>query len=334
MSITKLHDAVRAATKENSGQVGMYRSEEDAKNPEELKHRTIELCDAVLIKLPTFDLYDKDIARIVRTTGNEVNTRLPYSNCLFHFDEHPQIIYKEKEMVKQMVWVGEAVYEDIAAYVLCGFGWHPNLNNGNVIRLGNFQLCLTYDRISETEMRWRNTMIKTDKGKLMGLYDFFNNPKDWNLDGRYKSFGSDRLDQPLSQDLESIRTSLVELEILMEYTLRHALTWFSCRNITTAPVRLDAKVEKARRKKNRPNFSAYTLQIDPSKTPNSKRYEADDPNWHNRLHLARGHVRTYGEDGRGLLFGKYKCKVWIPPHTRGNRGEGVIEKDYEVLTAG
>ena len=332
MSIAKLHDAIRSATKLNSGSMGMYRNEEHAKNPKELEHTNYELCDGVLIKLPTFDLYDKNIAEIVRGTGKEVSTRLPYSNCIFHYDEHPSIFYRDRELAKQMVWVGEMVYEDIVAYCLTGFAWHPQLNHGNVVRIGNYQLCMTYRRTSETEMKWVETCVNTDKGELMSIEDFFNNPQDWELDGKYRSFTSDKLELHRYEN-DAIRTSLIELEILLEYTLRHALTWFSCRNITTAPVKLEAKVEKARRKKNRPNFSAYTLQIDPSKTPNAKRYEADDPNWHNRLHLARGHVRTYGEDGRGLLFGKYKCKVWIPPHTRGNRGEGVIEKDYEVLTA-
>jgi hypothetical protein len=31
----------------------------------------------------------------------------------------------------------------------------------------------------------------------------------------------------------------------------------------------------------------------------------------------RGHFATYGAEGRGLLFGRYAGRFWIPPHVRG-----------------
>jgi hypothetical protein len=49
------------------------------------------------------------------------------------------------------------------------------------------------------------------------------------------------------------------------------------------------------------------------------------------FHGVRGHVRDYGPKyGKGLLFGKYEGRFLIPPHTRGDEANGVVDKDYEV----
>ena len=40
--------------------------------------------------------------------------------------------------------------------------------------------------------------------------------------------------------------------------------------------------------------------------------------------------KTYGRDGKGLLFGKHTATVWIPMHVRGNTEEGIVVKDYAV----
>lgn len=47
-----------------------------------------------------------------------------------------------------------------------------------------------------------------------------------------------------------------------------------------------------------------------------------------RLHLQRGHMKTYGPERP--LFGKYAGRFWWAPHARGNKERGVVLKDYEV----
>jgi hypothetical protein len=50
------------------------------------------------------------------------------------------------------------------------------------------------------------------------------------------------------------------------------------------------------------------------------------------LTSVRGHFARYGVEGRGLLFGKYAGKFWIPAHAR-DAGEGDGVKDYVLKPA-
>jgi hypothetical protein len=43
-----------------------------------------------------------------------------------------------------------------------------------------------------------------------------------------------------------------------------------------------------------------------------------------------GHFARYGVDGRGLLFGKYAGRFWIPQHARGKKELGVNVNDYDL----
>ena len=46
------------------------------------------------------------------------------------------------------------------------------------------------------------------------------------------------------------------------------------------------------------------------------------------VHGVRGHFATYGQDGRGLLFGKIAGRFWIPQHVRGSKAAGEVEQEY------
>lgn len=51
-----------------------------------------------------------------------------------------------------------------------------------------------------------------------------------------------------------------------------------------------------------------------------------------RLHRYRGHWKEYGmKPGQGLLFGKYKCRVYVPDGARGVADLGVVDKRYVVV---
>lgn len=51
-------------------------------------------------------------------------------------------------------------------------------------------------------------------------------------------------------------------------------------------------------------------------------------------HVCRGHFAEYGpEFGKGLLFGKYAGRFFIPPHLKGDKKNGVVEKDYMVAAS-
>lgn len=48
------------------------------------------------------------------------------------------------------------------------------------------------------------------------------------------------------------------------------------------------------------------------------------------LHQVRGHFATYGEGGRGKLFGRLTGRYFIPAHVRGSREHGQVEQTYIV----
>lgn len=49
------------------------------------------------------------------------------------------------------------------------------------------------------------------------------------------------------------------------------------------------------------------------------------------VHTCRGHFAEYGPMfGKGLLFGKYEGRFWVPPHLKGSKASGVVYKEYKV----
>lgn len=108
--------------------------------------------------------------------------------------------------------------------------------------------------------------------------------------------------------------------------LHRFLILLSCKNIIQEKTHPHEKIQKKRRKNNKlPLSSYYTLKIKP--TSSNKDYEAKNL-WSNRIHLCRGHIKTYTVDKP--LFGKVVGNIWCPPHARGNKKLGVIHKDYQL----
>jgi hypothetical protein len=48
-------------------------------------------------------------------------------------------------------------------------------------------------------------------------------------------------------------------------------------------------------------------------------------------HVCRGHFAEYGPAfSKGLLFGKYEGRFYVPPHLKGRVENGVVDKDYAI----
>ena len=120
-----------------------------------------------------------------------------------------------------------------------------------------------------------------------------------------------------SYTVEIIRqTALVFFALVLRFVYV-----LSCKNIRAVKV---AGAPKRKRHK-KPLHSYYILQIQSSVKPakgNIKKL------WSNRVHLCRGHVKTYTPDKP--LFGHYVGNVWCPPHAKGNREIGVVHKEYAL----
>jgi len=102
----------------------------------------------------------------------------------------------------------------------------------------------------------------------------------------------------------------------------------NCRNVEI--VNDSWKLSKKRRRQlgNPMRVQFKTLKIRDTvvkrKSDNTGGESLDSMPWH----IRRGHFRDYTQ-GPGL-FGKYKCKVWVPSMTVGSEKNGKVIKSYEV----
>lgn len=111
--------------------------------------------------------------------------------------------------------------------------------------------------------------------------------------------------------------------------LSAAVKLLNCKNVTTEQCIPSEKLNKKRIKNNKhPLFSYHLLVLKPT-----TQYEKSIPQhlWENRVHLCRGHFKTYTEENK--LFGRLTGRYWWQPQARGNKKLGVVMKDYVVKQA-
>lgn len=111
---------------------------------------------------------------------------------------------------------------------------------------------------------------------------------------------------------------------LLEVSLR----LLNCKNITKERMYPSRKLNIKRRKNNKPLiFDYHVLNVFKPGVKHDYR-PSSEPLSHNRVHLCRGHFKTYTKEhpllGRGI--GTY----WWQPHARGQNKEGIIVKDYKL----
>lgn len=142
----------------------------------------------------------------------------------------------------------------------------------------------------------------------------------WLTNIGWSSMGSN-----LSDD--DARTCLAEDTIDL-CVLNMALMLLGCKNIEREEHKPSRALALSRNKKNKaPLFTYYTLKIKPI----GKQQESIPKDlWHNRIHLCRGHFKTYNESNP--LFGHITGRFWWQPHVRGQNRDGVVMKDYEITT--
>jgi len=125
--------------------------------------------------------------------------------------------------------------------------------------------------------------------------------------------------------LESIFNEDNDKDIGVLAVLEKTLMFLNCKNIGTKTINAPEKLNKKRKKAGKkPIYSYKTLIIKPT-----LKNEKSIPKhlWENRIHLARGHFKTYTKDNP--LFGKHTGMYWWQPQVRGNK-KGIIHKDYKI----
>lgn len=106
----------------------------------------------------------------------------------------------------------------------------------------------------------------------------------------------------------------------------YSLLLLNCKNIITKKIVAPDKLNQKRKKKGRQElFSYHTLLIKPI---GKKQESIPKRLWDNRIHLCRGHFKTYTKEKP--LFGHIIGRFWWQPVVRGKNKKGIVLKDYEV----
>lgn len=131
------------------------------------------------------------------------------------------------------------------------------------------------------------------------------------------------------------------MQVVPDYPLEHwdmahltvlgSLNFLNCRNVDIVePVRPRAEARRIART----GVTVHTINVYPS--GRATRSDTGAPLAGGvPLSSVRGHFATYGpEYGRGLLFGKYAGRFWIPQHARGSADAGRSVADYRLVPDG
>jgi hypothetical protein len=229
------------------------------------------------------------------------NLRMPYPVCFIEI-----MLNVDKQMDKNGNIFVEPILNSKCAILLVQ-------QEQNSIQCVFFQ-------VSPTDQRWMTLpMILTIRD--LGI----DHSKD-GLELGYVWFGKD------IQHQKHERIKILSLVNAINIITQHSITFLrlmSCKNISAEPIKASEKLNKKRLRNGKlPIFDYYVLNIDPLNKSKHAYHDPSIPLSHNRVHLCRGHFKTFTKEhpllGRGI--GTY----WWQPHARGQNKEGIIIKDYKL----
>lgn len=135
---------------------------------------------------------------------------------------------------------------------------------------------------------------------------------------------------PLYEKFLNSNSEKQAIEVIM--LLNATLMLLNTKNIITQDNKPPVKLNKKRIQKGKqPLFAYYTLKLQLSGIGKKNAGSSTPEGNTTRLHLCRGHFKTYTEDKP--LLGSRIGRYWWQPQARGNKDNGVVMKDYEVNTA-
>lgn len=117
-----------------------------------------------------------------------------------------------------------------------------------------------------------------------------------------------------------------EEEISVLGMLNYVLMFLDCKNIGLKKVPPPEALNRKRKKYGKTELYTYHTLI---LKPIGKKQESIPRDlWNNRIHLCRGHFKTYTKEKP--LFGNITGRFWWQPIVRGKNKKGVIMKDYKI----
>lgn len=113
------------------------------------------------------------------------------------------------------------------------------------------------------------------------------------------------------------------------------LEMLSCSNVQPEPRRQpDAGIVREATRRNGGHAAGFRYHVLTVRPAGSKPGTKGEEIGNMPRHVCRGHFAEYGERyGKGKLFGRYEGRFYIPPHMKGDKKNGVVEKDYEVAAS-
>ena len=129
-----------------------------------------------------------------------------------------------------------------------------------------------------------------------------------------------------------IISSLFRTYALDILTLSYGLRLLTFKNIAIAKNYPPEKLNKKRvRNGKEPCYMFYDLRVRPLKyLKKDKNYQGESIKNLTKLHLCMGHPKTYSKEKP--LFGKLSGTFWWNEQTRGDIKNGMVVKDYHLLT--
>lgn len=125
-----------------------------------------------------------------------------------------------------------------------------------------------------------------------------------------------------------------EMAKLLYSPVCDTLMMLGCKNVSLAPKDNDPKQVRIATKRHGTNALGYRYHVLVVRPPGAR---SDAPAQEIGMmprHVCRGHFAEYGpEFNKGLLFGKYAGRFYVPPHLKGDKKNGVVEKDYAIAAS-
>lgn len=189
---------------------------------------------------------------------------------------------------------------------------------------------------SRVQWTWHITVLQDGHGRVWGPLCYIYGALDEG--GRLLDLGWTLNVDPVGKNIEEATTQLTAQPFRV---FMLAMTLMQCANIETVWVSQPAALARKHRKKGHllPGQELVRYQVLKVRRSKAQVARYGGPALTSDLgafHTVHAGFHHYGNccpgvhAPKGLLFGKYEGRVWVPSHSRGNPDRGVIEKTYEV----